>query len=931
MRIVVLTFVIAAHVVFAASASAQDSVYVSKFVYSSDGILNESTPPVTALTAYLNGNVSRILTEQAPRYEQGDDNISGQGRAGVEFANFPELTPGDSVTLRFTDTERGEQGSYSIVIDQIPWTDTDPFGRIDLEPVDLPARPQNLELVVEDDTLRTLSWDAEPDLKYSIYRRGLSDVIYDNRSRYLYELVAEGVTGDQYTDVPEAADEQYAYVVYAQNDEGMYSAHSAEVVERLTLTGLTAESATATNATLSWDAFSVPVGETAGYTLYRRTEDGTFGPPLAFTGSETTYTDTRLEPGATYFYKVRARNEHHSEYGESESVEVTTSTDESSYHKYANLKVAVPIYVDTEDPYKIPEQEVIDIQKLLEYSKLFIWRQSGFRLNLEYTFYIIEEHKEIGTGSGQTANRTARHLAEDFGVVNTQYDYILRITPQPTGYWSIGAPVLDLPDLTGGDKRRTGFCQVHWPKKSGAGYPFVFDDIPTPPALVWTAAHEMQHNIDAVYRWNGHEEMAHGDFPQDFDALPVGRHYDFQAGIYKTFDYYLNLNSQWGDIYEAPDSDGDGFPDVDERTNLDELRFGSSVETADTDGDGLSDKAEAIDGLYHYSMADPNDADTDGDGVADGDDDHPRYPIQSIIPRYTPVIDGRVDEDWPVTLDTVYYVSSGEGYAPKLHMSYDDDSLYVGLDLPDIGVPRLFFDFDADGRLWGAGNTEMIVDLSNGGFSTFRSLDGTEEVRTYQEEVNGQNSGRPMWDGSAEYQDQFGRRVMYPNNVNIQVSPDFPRVDIEMAIPRNSFAGLTLAPGDSMRFFIDYDKVNNVPGAWANTFDEYSFAKVVLAGGDGTSSDTPLEQPSDVALAQNYPNPFNPETVISYTVDRQVHVELSIFDALGRHVRTLVDRVVAPGRHDVTFDATGLSSGTYFYRLQAADGRRRVRSLHVLK
>ncbi|MFN3561155.1 MAG: M1 family aminopeptidase [Chloroherpetonaceae bacterium] len=74
-------------------------------------------------------------------------------------------------------------------------------------------------------------------------------------------------------------------------------------------------------------------------------------------------------------------------------------------------------------------------------------------------------------------------------------------------------------------------------------------------------------------------------------------------------------------------------------------------------------------------------------------------------------------------------------------------------------------------------------------------------------------------------------------------------------------------------------------------------------------------------LLQNYPNPFNPTTTINYEIGRTAPVELSLYDALGRKVATLVNQVKSPGVYSVQVNAAqyGLASGVYFYRLKAGE------------
>jgi PKD repeat protein len=77
--------------------------------------------------------------------------------------------------------------------------------------------------------------------------------------------------------------------------------------------------------------------------------------------------------------------------------------------------------------------------------------------------------------------------------------------------------------------------------------------------------------------------------------------------------------------------------------------------------------------------------------------------------------------------------------------------------------------------------------------------------------------------------------------------------------------------------------------------------------------------PSEFILAQNYPNPFNPSTTIRYELPRTAHVTLGVYDILGRQVSVLLNEKRETGVHEAKFNGAGLSSGVYFYRLQAGD------------
>jgi photosystem II stability/assembly factor-like uncharacterized protein len=81
------------------------------------------------------------------------------------------------------------------------------------------------------------------------------------------------------------------------------------------------------------------------------------------------------------------------------------------------------------------------------------------------------------------------------------------------------------------------------------------------------------------------------------------------------------------------------------------------------------------------------------------------------------------------------------------------------------------------------------------------------------------------------------------------------------------------------------------------------------------------ELPVSFGLKQNYPNPFNPSTTIEYEISRASLVQLKVYDVLGNEVKALISNYLAPGKYSMNFDASGLSSGIYFYTL-SSDGQK---------
>ncbi len=117
---------------------------------------------------------------------------------------------------------------------------------------------------------------------------------------------------------------------------------------------------------------------------------------------------------------------------------------------------------------------------------------------------------------------------------------------------------------------------------------------------------------------------------------------------------------------------------------------------------------------------------------------------------------------------------------------------------------------------------------------------------------------------------------------------------------------------------------------WISTIALNPLAAVSVTGGEVVQITFQLEQ--------NYPNPFNPRTIINYELPARSaggpitnFVELSIYNVLGEKVATLVSQNQTAGKYQVEWDAGGLASGVYFYRLVTARGYESTKKLLLVK
>ena len=136
------------------------------------------------------------------------------------------------------------------------------------------------------------------------------------------------------------------------------------------------------------------------------------------------------------------------------------------------------------------------------------------------------------------------------------------------------------------------------------------------------------------------------------------------------------------------------------------------------------------------------------------------------------------------------------------------------------------------------------------------------------------------------------------------------RYDNTFSLPAELISSGHNGPAD-----IFYNQLNNIlaiPNFYSNEVDFIPITPIGVNEGN-------IHMPSSFVLWQNYPNPFNPSTRINYSVPHNSFIQIKLFDILGNEVAILVSEEKQTGDYSISFNASGLSSGIYFYQLRATD------------
>ncbi len=540
------------------------------------------------------------------------------------------------------------------------------------------------------------------------------------------------------------------------------------------------------------------------------------------------------------------------------------------------------------------------------WQSLGIWREGGFSYGVD-----IDANGNIwASGIAGAAKRNAQTgLWQRYRITNTsQIDYWVNdISIDNQGnIWMTGNAG---PGVGGFQKfdgtRWNGFNELNY----GLGNPFPF---PTDNAEV--IYHRPSNNqiivnpmFNYLHYWDG-SNYTSLNYPLDRskDVVEDSQSRLWSLGEYYNLSYYNDINNNW--------------------TVVPFMGWGANLEKDPTrDGTIWACSGYQVlrtDGSYNFSKV--------------VDDFVELNPQSDVLSTVVPLPDGFA---WVGTNQGLAKVNANTGtyqfYSPS-------NSQIPGESVAPLAVT-------SDGRLWFAnfGSTTTSTyglcwfDGTNFGIIPQQQIGGLPHAQIYDLEVKNIQNGYELWISCASR----GIAVLTVTgsivpvelvsftantNGNIVTLNWFTSTETNNSgfeIERSSHTGRS-------RNMTEWESIGFINGNGTTTETQsYSFTDNNLASRkyfyrlkqidfDGTfeySNDVEVivNVPNKFELSQNYPNPFNPSTKIKYQIATSIHVSLKIYDVLGNVVTSLVDEVQPSGNYEVTFDASTLSSGTYFYKLQA--------------
>lgn len=865
-----------------ASYTQQLSNYFKHFVRHYDSEWVRYTPPEASFIVWLNDNQDKILLENAPRYESGaEPNIPGDGTFGVELSNFdePELKASDIVHVIFTCTATREQGTMRDSVIKIPYFSFPK--KLVLEKTTFPNAPENLQLVINDHGERILQWDYTEGISYMVYKRSLDDTLSSGAQRMLYTQIADNITEGSFTDTQYSETAQ-AYVVIPVLDS-IWGAHSAEVTDfPATVTGFGGAcfSLQPPAIGLFWNSEETSLS----YNIYRDTSK-TFSCTEDILIAETDrnkITDSNIDIGSDYYYRIVAVNQAGIKSAPTQSIKVTTEIKPeakpdpdvlfiSRTPRYRRYEVAFdpPGYnphqtAETEDLKHYPAEN-----EMMTYTAVI--RNSGGVLSTNTEVVWSVDGNEIATAMIDSLFPKERYIT------SIQHPY--------SGEGQIVTCALHVPDNENEISKKNNSRTI---RSNGIALHFyaeknildLFESRKNPYGSYsfedWAQYHIAKLNEyfrEAVYPGltpNGVDEWVFLDTVsyRENGLLPAG-------------GTHAPVSWNWDGVW--------GFTGDDNALNY----FGNIVlgENNGTDWALLHELGHQLGLIDLYNQ-----------------DTH--IPQMQVIEPRT----GKTPALEPVAWEALFYSSRSNHL---MHSNYQNgfSDHSAGALHKNRGKRRGFFG-------------EYLEDIPKENYLKMVRTNGTPiknaDIAIYQKQdglvpntpkFRGKTDANGIWQYPHTTDSLYhgGMFALSPFSSNYSQHPHVVGTNATLFIRIATADSVGYTFMDICDYNVEYWKGNTDSAMYKVKVDDWFY--LPITGVEPDENNNPMEY----ALGQNYPNPFNPVTTVPFSIKKDGFVTITLYNILGKQVKTLINEWKPKGNYTLSFHAGDLNTGVYFYRIISGD------------
>ncbi|MFH0989674.1 MAG: T9SS type A sorting domain-containing protein [bacterium] len=255
-----------------------------------------------------------------------------------------------------------------------------------------------------------------------------------------------------------------------------------------------------------------------------------------------------------------------------------------------------------------------------------------------------------------------------------------------------------------------------------------------------------------------------------------------------------------------------------------------------------------------------------------------------------------------------YYVPHKDSTVTRVKFLRKGTNLYIGIQSNDKSICK--FDWEGDGMFM---KIKTLAGQEKEYKLYWQNIEANKDTMRYEEGVAGSGDGKGFL--------LTGSTVNDTTNVDNGYT-----AELMLQLDKLGYATSSTTAQVSIDIF-DPDGFKHPMSSWHHTIGSFykswwgsewgSAYRTLLLNNTTDVRDEVALIPDVFSLSQNYPNPFNPSTTIQYGIPERSTVALKVHDVIGREIATLVNEELPAGTHRITFNASTLASGFYFYRLVA--------------